>query len=51
MDNRSQLCMFYQSKDEVGEMVLVLEMWVWDMVAPRGGTGRKDRKKKERKET
>lgn len=43
--------MFYHSKYEVGEMVLVLEMWVWDMVAPMGGTGRKNRKKKERKET
>lgn len=49
MDNQSQPCMFYQSKYEVMETVLGLEMWIWDLDAPMDGIGGKKGKKQERR--
>lgn len=36
--------MFYQSKYEVVEAVLGLEMWVWNLDTPMDGIGGKKRK-------
>ena len=51
MDNQSQPCTFYQSKNEVVETVLGLEMWIWDLDVPMDGIGhwRKEKKKEGKK--